>query len=134
MPDQTTHLMLRLDAGPDVDDEELAELTRQLREELLELDVEAVDLVHAGELPEKAKGGGDPVAWGALLVALAASGGVLTTLINTLQAWLTRSERRSVILEIGGDKLEVTGVSSEEQQRLINTWLSRHGGIVIAND
>jgi hypothetical protein len=39
-----------------------------------------------------------------------------------------------VTLEIDGDKLEVTGLSSEEQQRLINAWLSRHGGIVIANE
>jgi hypothetical protein len=133
MPDQTTQLMLNINAGPETDEEELAELTRQLREELLELDVEAVGLVRAGEAPERAKAG-DPVTWGALLVALVASGGVLTTLINTLQSWLTRHERRSVTLEIGGDKLEVTGISSEEQQRLINTWLSRHGGIVIAND
>ena len=132
MPHQTTQLMLTLDAGPEADDEELAELTRQLREELLELDVETVDLVRAGKVPEKAKAG-DPVTWGALLVALVASGGVLTTLINTLQSWLTRHERRSVILEMDGDKLEVSGVSSEEQQRLINTWLSRHGGVVIAS-
>jgi hypothetical protein len=133
MPDQTTQLMLNIHAGPETDEEELAELTRQLREELLELDVETVGLVRAGEAPERAKAG-DPVTWGALLVALVASGGVLTTLINTLQSWLTRHERRSVTLEIDGDKLEVTGISSEEQQRLINTWLSRHGGIAIAND
>ena len=76
----------------------------------------------------------DPVTWGALLVALTASGGVLTTLVNTLQSWLTRHERRSVTLEIDGDRLEVTGISSQEQQRLIDTWLSRHGEIVIAND
>ena len=133
MPEQTTQLMLDIDAGPDVDEEELAELTHQLRGELLELDVEAVDLVRAGEAPERAKVG-DPITWGALLVALAASGGVLTTLINTLQSWLTRHERRSVTLEIDGDKLEVSGISSEEQQRLINAWLSRHGGIVVADD
>jgi hypothetical protein len=133
MSDQTTQLTLNLDAGPDTDTEELAELTQQLRGELLELNVEAVDLARAGEAPERAKAG-DPVTWGALLVALTASGGVLITLINTLQSWLTRHERRSVTLEIDGDKLEVTGISSEEQQRLINTWLSRHGGIVIADD
>ena len=133
MLDQTTQLVLSIDAGPDTDVEELAELTQQLRSELLELDVESVDLVRAGEAPERAKAG-DPVTWGALLVALTASGGVLTTLVNTLQSWLTRHERRSVTLEIDGDRLEVTGISSQEQQRLIDTWLSRHGGIVIAND
>lgn len=133
MTHQTTQLMLNIDAGPETDVEELEKLTQQLREELIESDVETVNLVRTGEAPERAKVG-DPVAWGTLLVTLAASGGVLTTLINTLQAWLTRHERRSVILEIDGDRLEVTGVSSEEQQRLINAWVSHHTGIVFAND
>ena len=44
MKDQSTQLILSLDIGPETDIEELAELTQQLREELLELDVEAVDL------------------------------------------------------------------------------------------
>lgn len=132
MADLATQLTLNIDAGPGADAEELEELTRRLREELMELDVEAVDLVRVGETPKRAKAG-DPVAWGTLLVTLAASGGVLTTLINTLHAWLTRHERRSVTLEIDGDRLEVTGISSEEQQRLINAWVSRHIGIVIAN-
>jgi hypothetical protein len=131
MTDQTTQLKLNINAGPEADIEELAELTRQLREELIELEVEAVDLVSAGETPAEAKAG-DSVTWGTLMVTLAASGGILTTLINVLQAWLTRHEQRSVTLAIGDDKLEVKGLSSEEQQRLINTWLSRHGGIVVA--
>lgn len=133
MANQTTQLMLNIDLGPEVDVEELEELTRQLRQELLELDVEAVDLVRAGEAPERAKAG-DIVTWGMLLVTLAAPGGVLTTLINVLQAWLTHDERRSVTLEIDDDKLEVTGITSEERQRLINAWISRHSEILIAND
>jgi len=75
------------------------------------MDVETVDLVRAGKVPE-----------GASLVTRSPGGApggsgrfrrVLNTLVNTLQAWLTRHERRSVILEIEGDKLELTGVSSE---------------------
>ncbi len=132
MIDQTAQLMLNIDAGPEADAEELEQLTRQLRGELTELDVETVNLVRAGEAPRGAKAG-DPITWGALLVALTASGGVLTTLIGALQSWLTRHERRSVTLEIDGDKLEVTGISSEEQQRLTNAWISRHTGILVAN-
>ncbi len=127
MTDRETRLVLNIDAGPEADAEELAELTRQLREDLLHLDVETVDLAHAGEAPTGTKAV-DPVTAGTLLVTLAASGGVLTTLINALQSWLTRHERRGVTLEIGGDKLDVTGISSEEQQRLIDAWLSRHRG------
>jgi hypothetical protein len=66
-----------------------------------------------------------------LLLTFAASGGVLTTLINVLQSWLSRHERRSMTLKIGDDELEVTGISSEQQQQLINDWLSRNKGLVL---
>lgn len=126
MTDQTTQLMINIDTDPDTDTEELAELTQQLRGELRELDVESVDLVRAGQPHERAKAG-DPVTWGQLLVTLLASGGVVVTLVNVLQSWLTRHENSSVTIEIDGDALEVTGIPSEQQQRLINIWLSRHG-------
>jgi hypothetical protein len=130
---QTIQIMLKLDARSETDMERLAELTRQLRNELLELDMEDVGLVRSGEIPKKAKAG-DPIAWGELLVTLTSSGGVVVALVNVLQSWLTRHERRSVTLEIDGDKLEVTGISSGEQQRLINAWLTRHREIVSVND
>ena len=52
MADETIQVILTLDTGPEADDEDLERLTHQLREELLDLDVEAVDLARAGELPE----------------------------------------------------------------------------------
>jgi hypothetical protein len=128
MTDQATQLVLDIDAGPETDLEELADLTLQLREELLGLDLDTVDLVGAGETPERAKAG-DPIAWGDLMVTLVTSSAALVTLISTLQVWLRPHQRRdcSVTLEIDGDRLEVTGISSEEQQYLIDTWLRRHG-------
>ncbi len=123
MADQPAQLMLRIDASPGAEDEERGELARQLRQELCELDVNSVDFARAASAPARAKG--DPVTLGTLLVTLAASGGVLTTLINAVQSWLARQERTSVTLEIGGDKLSITGVSSEEQRRLIAAWLRR---------
>jgi len=133
MTDQTIQLLLNLDASPEVDDEELEELTRKLRKELLELDIEAADFVSAGEAPAGARSA-EPVTLGTLLLTLAASGGVLTTVVNVLQDWLSRHDKHSVTLEIGGDKIQVTGISSEEQKRLINAWLTRSQGSVIAND
>lgn len=120
-----TQLVVNLDAGPEADDEDLAYRTHQLRRELLELDVESVDLVRADEAPPGAKVV-EPFSWGTLIITLAASGGVLVPTINTIQAWLLRDEQRSVTLEIDGDKLEIKGISSKEQQRLINEWLNRH--------
>jgi 2-iminoacetate synthase ThiH len=63
-----------------------------------------------------------------LLVTLGASAGsaIIPKIVNSLQSWLTRNEKRKISLEVGGDKLEVTGISDEEQQKLINAWLNRH--------
>jgi len=124
MSKQTTQLMVTLDAEPETDSEDLERLTRQLREELSELDVQA-DLMTGGPAPVNTRAG-DIITWGTLLLTLAASGGAITTLIGVLQAWLTRQERRGVTLEMDGDKLQVTGITSAEQQRLIDAWLRRH--------
>jgi len=121
----TMQLTLKISPQADEDAADLTRLTRQLRAELTELDVDSVEPLGDGQ-PQAHTKGLDLAAWGGLAIALAASGGVLTTLINTLQAWLTRHERRSVTLEIAGDKLQVTGLSSQEQSRLIETWVGRH--------
>ena len=124
MSRKNTQLLVTLDAEPDTDSEDLERLTRQLREELSELDVQA-DLMTGGSAPANTKAG-DVIQWGTLLLTLAASGGVITTLIGALQAWLTRHDRRCVTLEIDGDKLQVTGITSTEQQGLIDVWVRRH--------
>ena len=133
MTNQTTEIMLNLDPESDADDEELEVLTRQLREELLDLNIEAVDLVRAGEIPERAKAG-DPITWGELLLTLAASSGALTALISLLQAWLTRHSQSSVTAKIGDDELTVTGKPNKQQQQVIDGWLRRHQGFLTTND
>lgn len=42
-----------------------------------------------------------------LVLTLAASGGILTTLIGVLQSWLTRHNQRSINLEVNGNKIDV---------------------------
>ncbi|MBL8251977.1 MAG: hypothetical protein JNJ76_00055, partial [Candidatus Competibacter sp.] len=68
---------------------------------------------------------GDDIEWGKLLLTLV-SGGAITALFGTLQSWLTRHERRSAIIKINGDEIHVTGITSAEQQRLIEAFLQRH--------
>jgi hypothetical protein len=128
MTNQPTQLLLHLDTELEPDEEELETLTHQLREELEELDYLQVDFVRQGDIPEKAKVA-EPITLGTLLLSLAASGGVLTALISAIQGWLTRNGQRSVTLEMGGDKLVVTGISSEEQRRLIDDWLTRNRNV-----
>ena len=125
MSGNNIQLTVTLDAKPDTDAGDLERLTRQLRDELSELDVQA-DLVTGGSAPANTKAG-DVIEWGTLLLTLAASGGVITALINAIQAWLTnRNQPAAVTLEMGGDKLQITGNPSPEQQRLIKAFLQRH--------
>jgi hypothetical protein len=114
-----------LDAGPGYDAEELLELTRRLRGELLELDVDAVGLATHGEAPAGAKGV-ELLAFGGLTLQFALKSPILRSIVDTIVAWLGRQQARSVKLTLAGDTLEVTGVSSEEQSRLVEQWVARH--------
>ena len=126
MGTENLQLTLNLVTDPQVDAAELADLTQRLRQELLELDVDQVELPRSGPPPPGAKAI-EPFSWGTLIITLATSGGVLTTLIGLLQSWLNRNNQRQVKLTINGDTLEVSGLSSDEQRRLIAEWLQRQG-------
>ncbi len=119
-------LSVELQAGPDTDAEELARLAGWLRAELLDLDVDAVRQPVRGDAPGDAKGAG-LLAAGELVVGLVASPPVLTSVIDAVRSWLGRNRARGVKLTLDGDALEVSGVSSAEQNRLIDLWVSRHG-------
>ena len=119
MTAELTELTLSIGAGPAADEQELAELTQHLREDLLETRVESVERVHGVEAPAGSKG--DPVTLASLLVTLAPT--ALTGLIAVLQSWLTRHERTSLTLQRGEQKITVTGALSKEQQQVIADWL-----------
>ena len=112
-------------ASQDADDELLADLTTNLRDELEQLNVENIQLPVQSNHPQGAKSG-DAFTWGQLLLTLAASGGVLTSIIATIKAWLLRQTRCSIRVEMDGDTLEITGVDSEDQRKIIDQWLARH--------
>lgn len=120
-----TVVQLDLYALSEADDEELVEATRRLQDELLNLDIERLDLGRSEPAPDGTKAV-DAVTAGQLVATLAASGGALATLIGVIQAWLTRTRTvRTVAVEIDGDRLEVVGASSKDQERLIEAWISR---------
>lgn len=122
MAGEPRQFVLTLGAGPEADDEELAQLGRQLRTQLLELDVEAVDPVREDAAPAGSKG--DPVTLATLAVTLAPL--ALTEVMKAVQAWLTRHDRASVTVESGTDKITITGSPSKEQQRTLDAFISRH--------
>jgi hypothetical protein len=114
-----------LDGGPEHDVEELADLTQRLRDELLELDVDTVEPATGGAAPDGAKGL-ELLAVGGLIVRFAMKASVLRGVVDATVGWLGRQQARSVKLTLDGDTLELTGVSSDEQQRLIEHWVARH--------
>lgn len=118
-----TQVVLQVDAGPDADEEEVAELALRLRDDLEVLDVGPVQLSRSGTAPTGAKAV-DPIEWGTLLVAIGSSPALLT-LIRTANAWLARQRQGRVRVKIGEDELMLTGASSEDQRRLIDDWLAR---------
>jgi hypothetical protein len=124
MEERPATLGIQLAVGADADAEEVAEATLQLRRELLDLDVEAVERVRAGQPPPGTRAV-ELAALGALLVTVSQSQ-LLTPVMTAVRSWLARSPQRSIKLELDGDVLELTGVSSTEQRRLTDEWLRRH--------
>jgi hypothetical protein len=120
-------LTVEVEAMADTDAEELAFLTDRLRDELLGLDVDAVHSAVGGEAPDSSKGVG-LVAAGGLVVRFVLRQDLLQSIIDGIRSWLGRQHARSIKLTLDGDSLELTGVSSAEQDRLVELWVIRHAG------
>ncbi|GAA4604291.1 hypothetical protein BJY16_004942 [Actinoplanes octamycinicus] len=121
-------VLLVVQTDPESDESEADRVVRRLRSELDDLDVDAVRPMPDGAVPAGAKGA-DPVTVGALLVALSASGGVFTTLVGTLGAWLDRqSGRHRITVTVGGDSIELERATAAEQKALIDAFVRRHSG------
>src|SRR6266545_512593 len=122
MEERPATLGIQLAVGADA--EEVAEATLQLRRELLDLDVEAVEQPRAGQPPPGTRAV-ELAALGALAVTVTQSG-LLSPVVAAVRAWLAGAPQRSIKLELDGDVLELTGLSSNEQRRLTDEWLRRH--------
>ena len=110
---------------PDADPERLDATTRALRQELLDLDVESVVPATSGPAPEGSKGL-DIAAVGALVVHATAAGDVVVKLVTLLRGWLRRSPARgpqALRLTIGGQSLELTNATEDQQQELVDAFL-----------
>jgi len=121
---------VRLQLAEDgADPERVGALTNYLRAELLQLDVEDVRPLPAGEAPPGSRAF-EVAAVGALLISLGKSADGLRAVVGAVQRWLARGDgvKRTVRLELGGDVLELSEASRADQQRLIELFVSRHAG------
>ncbi len=116
-------MVLLLEGDADSDQEELDSLTRQLRERLLELEIERAELNRSGTVPDRAKPG-EVIAVGALAVTAAPV--VLRSVVQTVASWLRNRPVRTASISIGEDRLELRAVSSDDQRALIDAFLARH--------
>jgi len=116
-------LRIQLGVGEDTGAEELDDATGHLRDELLELDVEAVERPAAGPAPPGSRGL-ELAVLGTLLVTIAQE--ALPVVLATVGRWVSRQGERSVTIELDGDRIEVSGASSEDQRRLIDAFVARH--------
>ncbi|WP_206443355.1 effector-associated constant component EACC1 [Candidatus Protofrankia californiensis] len=126
VPADVMRLRLVVTPDPELDVEAGERLTRRLRAEIAELDVEAVGLASGGSVPDGAKAA-DPVTVGAIVVAVSASGGVLPTVVETVRDWLARQGRaHRISMTIDGDSIEIERASAEQQRALVDAFVRRH--------
>ena len=122
-----SELTVEVETPADADAEELAQLTNRLRAELRGLDVDAVYLTGGEQALDSSKGI-DLLAAGGLVVQFVLRPDILQSIIDGVRSWLGRQHARSIKLTLDGDSLELTKVSTAEQNRLIELWVMRHGG------
>lgn len=123
MPDRSSGDVIRLQVVPGAGDdaEQLDELTLMLQEELLELDVAAVEPLSEGPAPEDSKGVVAAVG-GWLAVHFGPAG--LKAVVNAVATWAGRTGR-TVELTLGGDTLKLTGASAELQSSAVAEFFAR---------
>ena len=102
----------------DAPEDDVDQMTRQLLSELRETEVESAELVRSDAAPPGAKSA-DPVTIGAIAVAVLPN--LLPKLVDTVQAWATRGQGRTVKFKgkIGGQVVEFEG-HADDLDKLIS--------------
>lgn len=125
MTERIARLDMYIETDSEAEGEELARLAVQLRQQLLELDIESARAATAGPAPPDTRAG-ELLTAGALIVMLIRSPELFKVLIETVQSWISHSRARSVTLEHNRDKLEVNGITRKDQRALIQAWIKRN--------
>ena len=110
---------------PAGDADALGELILDLRQELLEHDVDSVTTVPAGGRAPPGSKGLDMAAVAALLVQVRGSPAAVSMVVSAIRGWLQRGRTSdmSVKLTIGDRSLELSRATTEQQERLVEEFL-----------
>jgi hypothetical protein len=112
-------LMLRV-SGVELDGAQIAGITRNLRGELLVLDVDDVRSASAGPAPAGAKGA-EAIAAGALLVSMAPQ--LVGAVVDVITSWLRR-QPIDIEIEIEGQRLRGS-VTRAQRDAIVTAYLRR---------
>jgi hypothetical protein len=119
--DSVDTVILQVQPSPDDTNEEVAKATQRLRAVLLELDLASVDPLADPSIPDGAKGLETVIGW--LAVRFGKEG--VRAVVGAVVSWATRTGH-NVEVTMDGDTLKVSGVTSEQQDRIVNDFLARH--------
>lgn len=111
----------------ETDSERLDTLTRHLRVDLIDLDVDDVYPLTTDKFPRGARSGSATVI-GGLLVSLGDAADGLAAVVSAVAQWLKRSDvpERTVRIELDGDVLELHQPTAADQEQLVQLFISRH--------
>src|SRR5215471_18506714 len=119
----TARLTVVIERGPDVDAEELDLLARQLRDQLLQLDVDDVQPLRDQE-PAPGSKAVDPTSVGAMAVTLGTAD--IPGVIGLVQGWLRGRPAAAVKVTLGRDSIELTNATAAQVEQLTRAFLARH--------
>jgi hypothetical protein len=121
--DQSLHVQL---AEQGADDERLQRLAGHLRDELRDVGGVEPTLLQAGEAPEGSRAL-DIIVVGGLVLKLLDSA-ALRAAIGAIRGWLGRGAGapRTVHIAIGDDSIDLSAATTEDQERLVEMFVSRH--------
>jgi hypothetical protein len=108
-----------VDCGPDADERAVNKATVELLGMLKAKRVGTIERVSADESSEGGKSA-DLFALGAVAVALAPQ--MADVVVAIVNSWFERRTGRSAKIVIGGDTLELTGISPAQQQSIIDLF------------
>ena len=109
----------------DTDAQEMDELARSLRQELLAADgIDDARPATAGPAPAGSKAG-EALQVGALAVSVAPV--ALQGVLDVVRHWRSRRPVRKVTVTIGEDTLALEGATAAQQEQLVAAFLDRHG-------
>lgn len=109
---------------PGLDAEEHEEHATELGRLLRELSGTELAAVPGPPAPEGTKGAGALLS--GLAVTVAASRKTLAAVLDVLRRWTAIAAARKVVLEVDGDRLEITGATGEHIDRALELFIERH--------